>query len=147
MEKNFIKVRSTKDIIISATLIIAGIVCILIPSGVSLNILGALLIAAGLFLVFALKTACKDPETGKVYKKIERFFPQSKKDALLTALKSDLTSIDLQEEDKGTGLRADIYYDGKDSVFVQLYEYVPYQYQVCSPCFEFTAEHAQKLLA
>ena len=147
MEKNFIKVRSIKDIIISASVLIAGVVCIIIPSGVSLNILGALLIAAGLFFVFALKSACKDPETGKVYKKTERFFPQSKKDSLIAALQHDLSGFDFTEEDKGNGLRADIYFDGKDSVFVQLYEYIPYQYQVCSPCFAFSADHARKLLA
>lgn len=146
MEKNFIRVRSSKDIIVSVLSILAGITCILIPTGVSINILGALLIFAGLFFILALKTAYKDEETGTIYKKKEKFFPQSKKESFLKALKEDVASMDLTEEDKGNGLRVDAYYN-KDRVFVQLNEYIPYKYEACSPFYKFEYAKARNLIA
>ena len=147
MEKNFTKIRSIKDYLISSLLILGGVICIIIPSGVSINILGALLIFTGTFLFFVLKSSYKDEETGKIYRKIERFYPQSQKEVFLRALKTRLDSIDTNEEDKGNGLRMDIYTDGKEQVYIQLFEYVPYNYIKCSDFYSFTHSESAKLLA
>ena len=48
MEKNFIRVRSTKDITISLTLTIAGGVLVALPTATSVNILGFFMIFAGI---------------------------------------------------------------------------------------------------
>lgn len=63
MEKSFYRVRSTKDIIITVILVVAGCVLVLIPSPVSINITGFFMMFAGLILFFVLRTAYKDSDT------------------------------------------------------------------------------------
>ena len=69
MEKNFIRVRSVKDIVISSILIIGGCILVTLPDSDSLNILGFFIIFTGLILGLLLKTAYKDEETGVIYRK------------------------------------------------------------------------------
>ncbi len=147
MEK-FTKIRSAKDWIISVSLIIAGIVCIITPSGVSLNILGAVLIFTSILLFMTMRSAWKETETGIIFSKKERYFAQSKKEPFLKALKEkDFNSIDLKEEDKGNGMRMDVYTDGKQQVYIQLFEYIPYKYEACSELMPFELKETEKLLA
>ena len=63
MEKNFIRVRSTKDITISLTLTIAGGVLVALPTATSVNILGFFMIFAGIILFLMLRTGYKETET------------------------------------------------------------------------------------
>ena len=56
MEKEFIRVRSIKDIVIFVSLIVAGSVLIALPTGASVNITGFFLIFAGLILALVMKT-------------------------------------------------------------------------------------------
>ena len=60
MEKNFIRVRSTKDITISLTLTIAGGVLVALPTATSVNILGFFMIFAGIILFLMLRTGYKE---------------------------------------------------------------------------------------
>ena len=62
MEKNFIRVRSTKDITISLTLTIAGGVLVALPTATSVNILGFFMIFAGIILFLMLRTGYKEEE-------------------------------------------------------------------------------------
>ena len=54
MEKEFSRVRSAKDITITATLIITGCVLVVLPTSASINITGFFLIFTGLILAFVL---------------------------------------------------------------------------------------------
>ena len=56
MEKEFIRVRSIKDIVIFVSLIVAGSVLIALPTGAAVNITGFFLIFAGLILALVMKT-------------------------------------------------------------------------------------------
>ena len=85
MDKIFSRTRSTRDIMVSAGLVIAGIAIVAVPSAVSVNILGAFLCFVGLVTFFMLKSARVDKETGIKYKRIVKYFPSEKKD--------DITSI------------------------------------------------------
>lgn len=131
MEKEFIRVRSVKDMVISLSLIIAGAILVALPTPVSVNVLGFFLLFAGVLLFFILKTAYRDVETKELYSKKERFFPQSCRDRVLKAIESsDIESIDACEEDKGNGLRLDIYLNCKSGKsYMRLFEYVPYRYE------------------
>lgn len=131
MEKEFIRVRSVKDMAISLSLIIAGATLVALPTSVSINVLGFFLLFAGILLFFILKTAYKDVETKEIYGKKERFFPQSCRDRVLKALESsDFDSIDACEEDKGNGLRLDTYHNVKNGkTYMRLFEYIPYRYE------------------
>lgn len=147
MHKNFIRVRSITDIIISALTIIVGLVLAIVPQQISLQILGYLILLTGLILIFILRTAYKDEETGELYKRKQRYFAQSKQGYLSQALKGNIETIDLSGEDEGTGLRLDIFYNNKlGNVFVQLHEYIPYAYHPCSDFYQFNTTNAAKFI-
>ncbi len=135
MEREFIRVRSIKDIIISSLLLIAGTVLVIIPTSDPINITGFFLLLTGLLLFFVLKSAYKDSVSGKVFTKKERFFSQDMHEKLKKALTCP-KDIDFSTEDKGSTLRLDIYFN-KTKVFVQLHEYVPHTYEPCSPLVEY----------
>ncbi len=133
MEKNFIRVRSIKDITISLTLTVAGCILIALPTATSINVLGFFLIFTGILLFFLLKTAYKDEETGVKYCKTERFFSQAMRAELCEKIASQPSEINLAEEDKGNAVRLDIYHSKKSGkAYLQVFEYIPYKYEPCS---------------
>jgi hypothetical protein len=144
MEKNFIRVRSIKDIIISSSLIIAGCILVSLPSSDSANIAGFFIVVAGLALAFILKTAYKDSDSGEKFAKKERFFGNEMYDRLKSVLTCP-SPLDPYHEDRGSSLRLDIYYN-KSKVYVQLFEYIPYKYEPCSSMHEHSFEKAGKLI-
>ena len=78
MNKEFIRVRSVRDLVTVASLIISGSICIgFIPSQ-AVNVLGFFLLFAGLLLLFILKTGYADMETGEKFSKSEHYFAQSR---------------------------------------------------------------------
>ena len=147
MEKEFIRVRSVKDIVIFSTLIIAGAILIALPTGTAVNITGFFLLFAGLILILVLKSAYKDTETGVRYQQKERFFHQAMNAPISSALASKPDSVDLSEEDKGNAVRLDIYFSKiSGKAYLQLFEYVPYRYEPCSKIYEYGIENVQKLI-
>lgn len=147
MEKEFIRVRSVKDIVIFSTLIIAGAILIALPTGTAVNITGFFLIFAGLILILVMKSDYKDTETGVRYQKKERFFQQAMNAPISSALASKPDSVDLSEEDKGNAVRLDIYFSKtSEKAYLQLFEYVPYKYEPCSKIYEYGIENVQKLI-
>ena len=147
MEKEFIRVRSVKDIVIFSTLIIAGAILIALPTGTAVNITGFFLIFAGLILILVMKSAYKDTETGVRYQKKERFFQQAMNAPISSALASKPDSVDLSEEDKGNAVRLDIYFSKTSGkAYLQLFEYVPYKYEPCSAIYEHETARIENLL-
>lgn len=146
MEREFIRVRSAKDIFITFTLIAAGGIMIALPTSQAVNVAGFFLIFAGLLLGIILKTGYKDIESGINYYKKERFFAQSLKEDIGRKIASNLKGINLAEEDKGNGLRLDIYYSkAAGKAFIQLFEYIPYKYEACSKMYEHPLTEASEL--
>ena len=144
MEREFIRVRSVKDIIVSSLLIISGCVLVALPTSTAVNITGFFLCITGLLLAFIMKTAYKDSISGEKFAKKERFFSHEK----LDMLKSSLTcpdKIDLSKEDNGSSIRLDIYHN-KTKVYVQLFEYIPYKYESCSKMYEYDLARVGKLI-
>ena len=147
MEKEFVRVRSVKDIIIFLSLLILGSVLIMLPTGTAVNITGFFLIFAGIILALVLKTAYKDLDTGIKYQKKERFFQQAMNAAISSALASKPDSVDLGEEDKGNAVRLDVYFSkSAGKAYLQLFEYVPYKYEPCSKIYEYEIEKVQNLI-
>ena len=147
MEKTFIRVRSIKDIVIFVSLVIAGSVLILLPTGAAVNITGFFLIFAGLILAFVLKSGYKDTETGERFQKVEHYFQQAMNAPISAALASKPESIDLSEEDKGNAIRLDVYYSkSSGKAYLQLFEYVPYKYEPCSKVHEHPLSKVEKLI-
>ncbi len=147
MEKTFIRVRSVKDIVISASLTISGSILVALPTGAGVNIAGFFMIFAGLILFFILKSGNKDTETGISYKKKEYYFQQAMNAPISAALASKPESIDLGEANKGNAIKLDIYYsNASGKAYLQLFEYVPYKYEPCSKMYEYDVARIEKIL-
>ena len=147
MEKEFIRVRSIKDITIFSLLVIVGCVLVVLPTGTSVNITGFFLIFEGLILAFVLKTEYKETESGEKYMKKELYFQQAMNAPVSAAIASKPDSIDISQENKGSAVRLDVYYS-KDSgkAYLQLFEYVPYKYEPCSRMYEHQIGAVEKLI-
>ena len=147
MEKEFIRVRSIKDIVIFVSLIVAGSVLVALPTSTAVNITGFFLIFAGLILALVLKSAYRDTSTGEIYRKKEHYFLQAMHQAVLSAIASKPESVDLAEADKGNALKLDVYYSrSSGKAYLQLFEYVPYRYEPCSKVHEHQIGNVEKLI-
>ena len=147
MEKEFIRVRSIKDIVIFVSLIVVGSVLIALPTGAAVNITGFFLIFAGLILALAMKTGHKDPSTGETFMKKELYFQQTQHAAIMSAIAAKPESVDMREAEKGNSLKLDIYYrKSSGKAYLQLFEYVPYKYEPCSKVYEHELCKVEKLI-
>lgn len=147
MNKEFIRVRSISDIVISASLIIAGTVLVALPTNEAINIAGFFMILTGLLLAFVLKTAYMDTATKEKFHKKELFFQHAMYPALTSAVASNPESVDMTEVDKGNSLRLDVYVcRSSGKAYLQLFEYVPYKYEPCSQIHEYTIDRVVKLI-
>ena len=147
MEKEFIRVRSVKDIVITFSLIISGSISVALPTSQSINVLGFFLIFAGLILALVMKTGHKDAASGEVFAKKEIYFQQTQHAAIMAAIAAKPESVDMREAEKGNALKLDIYYrkpSGK--AYLQLFEYVPYKYEPCSKVYEHELCKVEKLI-
>lgn len=145
--KTFIRVRSTKDIAISVSLIILGSVLVALPTGTGINVAGFFLIFAGIALVIFMKTGYKDVETGGKFQKKEIYFQQAMNAAVASAIVSKPETVDLSEADKGSALKLDIYYSkSSGKAYLQLFEYIPYKYESCSKMYEYDLARVEKLI-
>lgn len=146
MNKEFIKVRTITDITISSILLISGIILVALPTSVSVNIFGFFAFITGVLLLVILKTGWLDIETKERYCLKHRYFPKNRKNEILNALENNIDSIDISDEDN-EGLRVDIYYNKQNhKVFIDLFEYVPYNYERIAPTVEYTIDKIKKLL-
>lgn len=147
MNKEFIRVRSVKDYIISSLLVISGLALSIIPESDPLVITGCFLVFGGIFVVILLKTGYQDTETGIKYRKTEKYFQQALHAALSDAIVSDPDKIDLSQEDKGNALKLDIYFNKSvGKAYLQLFEYVPYRYEPCSAVVEHEIDKVNNLI-
>ena len=147
MEKTFIRVRSVKDIVISASLVILGSILVALPTGAGINIAGFFMIFAGIILFLILKSGYKETETGISYKKKEYYFQPAMNAPISAALASKPESIDLGEANKGNAIKLDIYYStASGKAYLQLFEYIPYKYEPCSKMYEYETARIDKIL-
>ena len=147
MEKTFNKVRSTKDIVISAGLAAAGCVLVTLPTSTSINILGFFMLFAGILLFLMLRSGYKEVETGEKFCKTERYFSQTLRAELAEKIASKPQTVNLSEEDKGNALRLDIYYSRKTGkAYIQIFEYIPYKYEPCSKQYEYALSEVTNLI-
>ena len=147
MEKSFTKVRSIKDIIISAILVVSGVLLLVFPTGAGINIAGFFMIFTGVLLALLLRTEYHDTETGEKYLKKEHYFQQEMNPLIVSALESRPESIDLSQANKGSTVKLDIYYSrttGKS--YLQLFEYIPYRYDPCSRIYEYELSKVEHLI-
>ena len=147
MEKNFIRVRSAKDIKIFSLFIIAGCILALVPNADSLNLGGYSLIVIGVVLALLLKSGYKDVSTKEFFQKKELLFPKEMKASILSALASDSNSIELSKNGESQALKLELFYSkASGKAYLQLFEYIPYQYEMCSEIYEHEISKIGQLL-
>jgi len=147
MEKELVRVRSVRDIVISAAMVAAGIALVLMPS-IPVNILGCCMAIPGVLMLLFLKTDYKDAETGQHFRRIIKYYPASMKAEIMSALKGDPSKSDWKPVPSANdGLMLDIYVSRSgDKVYVRMSEFVPYNYVPCSDWLTYTAEQAGRLI-
>lgn len=147
MEKNFIRVQSVKDITIFASLIIVGLILAILPESEDLILCGYTIIAIGVIIALFLKSAYKDTQTKEKYRRKELFYSSEMKTSIISAMDSNPQSIEIPQTGKDQGLRLEIYYnETSGKAYVQLFEYIPYQYTPCSEMCEYEINQIAKLL-
>ena len=147
MEKNFIKVRTIKDIIISLSFIITGAAISFAFNGAGAVAGGYSMIILGIVLAFILKSAYKESESGELYIRRELSFQQKMKPAIIAALKSDPNTINISENGNGQDLRMEIFYSkSTQKAYIQLLEYIPFQYSPCTSMGEYEISQIKDLI-
>ena len=121
------------DVVISTSIIVLGCILAIVPLGAGGARGGYMLIILGFLLALMMKSEYREELSGEKYQKQEHFFPKEEKNQLLSAIASAPGKIDLGQQGKGQVLRLDLYYSkALDKCYIQLFEYVPYQYAPCS---------------
>lgn len=129
MDNNFVKTRSTRDIIISAVLIVGGVTMVALPTPASVNIAGLFLACTGIVLFAVLKTAWKNTETREKFHSKTLYFPREMEVKLKEAMSGSLKNISADTTSQSSALKLDILYNKRTGkAFCQLSEYIPYQY-------------------
>lgn len=148
MEKEFVRVRSMRDVIVSAAMTVIGIVLIVLPTSVSVNIFGTCLAVPGVLMLLFYKTDYRDTETGLRFRRVIKYYPASRKAEIMAALKSDLSKVAWNEKGTADGLMLDIYVGhGCNKVFIRVSEFIPYNYEPCSDWFEYDVAHVAQMIA
>lgn len=138
MEKNFIKVRSVKDIVIFTSIIVLGCVLAIAPFGAGAAIAGYMLVILGFLMCLMMKSEYKEASSGERFAKKELFFPREEKQQLMPAVTSSPYSMSLAQEGKGQAIRLDVFYSKKlGKFYIQMFEYIPYQYEKCTGIVEY----------
>ena len=133
MKNKFIRVRSTRDIVISVALLILGVALVVLTNIEAANICGYLLVLTGLVLLPVLKTAYRDAETKALYFKKDLYFLREMKDSIIKELESRPEKIDMSQAGKGQVLLLRVYYSKSAArAYMQLSEYVPHEYKPCT---------------
>ena len=147
MEKNFIRVRSINDIVIFTSLIAGGFILTVIFDALEIDLVGYVLMAIGVLGFCFLKSGYKDIETQEKYLAKEFSFPGNMKTSILSALALSPEAIDLTQEGKGSTLMLKIYYSkAAGKAYLQLFEFIPHQYEPCSEMYEYEIDKIANLL-
>ena len=147
MEKKFIKVRSINDILIFTSLTAGGFLLTVVLDAIEIHLAAYVLIAIGVLGLCFLKSGYKDVETKEKYYEKEFMFPGIMKSSILSALVLSPGSIDLTQDGKGQALMLKMYYSKTSGkAYLQLFEFVPHQYESCSEMYEYEIDKVVNLL-
>lgn len=147
MNREFQKMRTRMDVAISSITFIVGIVLVVLPTSVSINIFGSCMIVVGILLVTFLKTGWQDTETKEYYCKKKLFFHQKNKSQLLKALEEHAEIMAVSDKENGDGLMMEIYYNRQNKkAYINLFEFVPYEYKTIGLAFEYSVDEIEKLI-
>ena len=147
MEKKFIKVRSINDILIFTSLTAGGFLLAVVLDAIEIHLAAYVLIAIGVLGLCFLKSGYKDVETKEIYFAKEFSFSANMKSSILSALTISPGAIDLTQDGKGEVLMLKMYYSKTSGkAYLQLFEFIPHQYEPCSEMYEYEIDKIANLL-
>ena len=147
MEKKFIKVRSINDILIFTSLTAGGFLLTVVLDAIEIHLAAYVLIAIGVLGLCFLKSGYKDVETKEIYFAKDFSFPGNMKSSILSALTISPGAIDLTQNGKGEVLMLKMYYSKTSGkAYLQLFEFIPHQYEPCSEMYEYEIDKIANLL-
>ena len=105
-----------------------------------------LFLIGSLFLCL-LKSVYRKEGTKEIYKKRKLQFRREILQTIREAVLSDPNQIDMTKEGMGWTVKLNIYYNRKtDKGYIQLYEYIPYNYEPRTQMLEYRIGQIEKLL-
>ena len=149
MEEQFCRVRSASDIFISSVLIITGAVLLMGNFQIGIMIAGFFMLLTGILFMCLLKTVYKDKTdiSGIHYHKKELKFQRKTLNTLLHNVINNPEEIDKSSIGQGWTVKLVIYYSKTaDIAYIQLYEFIPYKYEPCTPILEWKYEKIASLI-
>lgn len=145
MKTQIVKKNDFTSILIALSIVFAGIVITFLSFPYAKGF-GSILILGGIIaLSMSKKTLVHSPSGNKIMS-YTYFFPPVEKEKIKQICASSqfhqLKSISNSEN----GLQMDIYLSKNGSYgAIQLYEYIPYKYEICSPLYEYEGDDATAL--
>lgn len=149
MEKQFCRVRSANDILISCVLINVGAIMLFSEFEVGIRVAGLFLFLIGFLFLFLLKSVYKDKEDKRNihYHKKELYFQHKTLNALLLNVITNPQEIDAASVGQGWTVKLNIYYSKSAGIaYLQLFEYIPYKYEPCTELLEWKYEKIASLI-
>ncbi len=143
MEMNFKKVHTVTDLVISAVILIAGIVLSFYSLGI-----GFIVALCGLLMVLFCKGGYKKDGEGVVLKKKSEELCKSSKASVVEFLNGKSAEVTLKQGNEGGCVRLLVYYNKCEKIaYAQLFDFHDYSYQPSMDMVELRGECVDKLLA
>lgn len=145
MNNHIVKRNNFTSIALSLAIVLTGIVITFFGFQYAKG-LGSILIISGIISLSLCKKTLVHSSTGYKMLSYTYFFPKIEKERIKNMCEKrdfdKLKSITQSEQ----GLQMDIYLS-KNGEYgaIQLYEYIPYKYETCSPLYEYEGEDAKRL--
>ena len=147
MEKQFNRVRSASDVIVSVSMLASGAILMFFPSNIGVNIGGFFLLLSGSLFICMYKNGYKESESKVMYHKKELYFRRDTLKSLREAVLTDPGSIELSNIGKGWTLKLNLYYNKKNGkAYLQLFEYLPYNYEPVTDMLEYDIAEIKGLI-
>ncbi len=142
MEINLKKVHTAKDLIISATILAAGIGLYFVNAG-----LGGLIAACGLLMLLFYKAGYKREGEGIVLKKKALDIAHTCRDSLKGFLEGKDIEPEVMTNISGGVIRLEAYYNADAAIaYAQLFDFSNYTYEPATGIVELRGPRAEKLI-
>lgn len=145
MKSQIVKKYNFTSIFIALSIVLAGIVITFFSFPYAKG-LGSILILGGIIALSMSKKTLVHSASGNKIISYTYFFPPAEKNRIKVMCENSDFDMFKHISQSEHGIQMDIYLS-KDGNYgaIQLYEYIPYKYEICSPLYEYEGEQAQKL--
>ena len=142
MEIKFKSVHTVKDLVISATILAAGIGLYFVNAG-----LGVVIAVCGLLMLLFYKSGHKREGEGIVLKKKAFDIAYHCRDSVKGFLEGKDVEPELDTKENGGVVRLEIYYNTDAAVaYAQLFDFSSYTYEPATEIVELRGQRAEKLI-